>query len=905
MAWRSEEEDAVCAVASFADENANDGKRLSLVRSSADDCQAPVPKTSPTITARVRQMLISSSWYHSSLACRLRTCVHSKRCVVIMSAALLLALVLTDIWIICGMNSNIEIDVILTCVFVVFAGEVIVMSAVDGGYIFSFFFFMDIIGTVSMIFDLSYMLGASNTEVRFGSADDGADSLLLARVARLARLSARLGRLTRLIKVIRLLPFFFNSQDQDEEQDDGEEPQGAFGRSCFASSISQDVANVLATRVACFVVVISMVIAVFDTLTFPQTDYALLAFVVRLGESLSDGDTVTFQRELDHMVEYFKSHSDCEGLPGITRCYGPYGACQGFSNGDGGSFTCTTPITAIWDPSVGTPPRSASSLQVHSKTFAVLFNMHQPLQTEAGISIFNTFFIIVIMLWGCVSLSNVLNKLAVLPLERVLLTIRRLATTIFRFRASEVEAEEDEYDKFDCSCELKMLERVLAKLAIIADLQTTRKTPAQSLEKMRAEDLGILNLLQGENAVQEAQKEECRRTSMKEGAIKIICMAPLVKIEDVGISKASFDSWDVNALSLDRPQTITLSLYVFSQFYGGTGCSFLPSQEDHQLLVRFVDGVLGAYPNNIFHSFFHGADVLFACARMMRCYNTSAFLNELEEFCILIAAVGHDVGHLGYNNGFLTEVSHELALKYNDCSPLENMHSATLFTILGNEETNLMKNLNREEFRDMRKMIIEMILHTDMIGHMPMVKELEGAYLLHEKVFNSDAGPRAEAEIFTQPEMKLLTMNCLLHSADVSNPCRSWELTVAWADRVLGEFFAQGDEEKRLGVPVQFLNNRDKLNRPNSQIGFVEFMIAPFFAAQIWLYPGLERLGDNLIVNIGKWEKMWQLGGNCELGGNLVTEPVPSPEDAAKVRVRIARIQDNLHIASTRGRVCI
>merc|ERR1711862_324097 len=122
---------------------------------------------------------------------------------------------------------------------------------------------------------------------------------------------------------------------------------------------------------------------------------------------------------------------------------------------------------------------------------------------------------------------------------------------------------------------------------------------------------------------------------------------------------------------------------------------------------------------------------------------------------------------------------------------------------------------------------------------------------------NGDSSSPAEVEVFNMVDTKILIMNTILHSADVSNPCRTWEVTQAWATMCLEEFFAQGDQEKNLGIPVQFLNDREKLNRPNSQIGFIEFMIAPFFTSQIRLWPTLREFGDNLAHNISSWENLW------------------------------------------------
>merc|ERR1719199_1128361 len=261
---------------------------------------------------------------------------------------------------------------------------------------------------------------------------------------------------------------------------------------------------------------------------------------------------------------------------------------------------------------------------------------------------------------------------------------------------------------------------------------------------------------------------------------------------------------------------------------------------------------------------------------MMRIIASENFLNELEQFSLLVGACAHDLGHPGVNNGFLSEVGHELALQYNDRSPLENMHCAKLYSIVNMPDSNVFANLTRDQYKEVRKYCIETILHTDMMGHNAMVKELQMCWEINSEVLIAAEGAvsLATIEVFNQSDIKALAMNNFLHSADMSNPCRTWDCCQPWAMKVLEEFFAQGDQEKMLGVPVQFLNDRDKLNRPNSQIGFLEFMIVPFFAAQIKLWPKLGELGTNLQINIQHWQELW------------VQESNPSEEEKKKVQGR-------------------
>jgi len=249
---------------------------------------------------------------------------------------------------------------------------------------------------------------------------------------------------------------------------------------------------------------------------------------------------------------------------------------------------------------------------------------------------------------------------------------------------------------------------------------------------------------------------------------------------------------------------------------------------------------------------------------------------------LLIAALGHDLGHLGVNNAFLIESSHELAVMYNDRSPLENMHCSKLFQIVSQPEANVFDGMSRDTYKEIRKGMIAAILHTDVTKHTEMVKELNLLYQMHSDAFEvAEQGDLADEVLTNHGQMMA---NVLLHCADIGNPMKPWDLCRKYAYLCIDEFFAQGDSEKQLGIPVGMLNDRDKVNRPNSQIGFIEFMIAPYVEALVLIFPHSRGLAVNLGINLKNWVDTW------------VEEASPPEEIVEKVRTRmsktVARLQD-------------
>ena len=56
-------------------------------------------------------------------------------------------------------------------------------------------------------------------------------------------------------------------------------------------------------------------------------------------------------------------------------------------------------------------------------------------------------------------------------------------------------------------------------------------------------------------------------------------------------------------------------------------------------------------------------------------------LSMVERLAIMIGAMAHDLDHPGYNNAYQMNALTELAIAYNDFSPLENHHSGMEFIL--------------------------------------------------------------------------------------------------------------------------------------------------------------------------------------------------------------------------------
>ncbi|XP_038645164.1 calcium/calmodulin-dependent 3',5'-cyclic nucleotide phosphodiesterase 1A isoform X2 [Scyliorhinus canicula] len=231
-------------------------------------------------------------------------------------------------------------------------------------------------------------------------------------------------------------------------------------------------------------------------------------------------------------------------------------------------------------------------------------------------------------------------------------------------------------------------------------------------------------------------------------------------------------------------------------------------------LMSFVEALEVGYNKykNPYHNLIHAADVAQTVHYLMLHTGIMHWFTELEILAMLFAAAIHDYEHTGTTNNFHIQTRSGVAILYNDRSVLENYHVSAAYRLMQEEEMNIMCNLSKDDWRELRSLVIEMVLSTDMSCHFQQIKTMKN--------------------MLQQPEGtdKAKVMSLMLHAADISHPAKTWKQHYRWTMTLMEEFFRQGDSEADLGLPFSPLCDRKSTMVAQSQIGFIDFIVEPTFS---------------------------------------------------------------------------
>lgn len=266
-------------------------------------------------------------------------------------------------------------------------------------------------------------------------------------------------------------------------------------------------------------------------------------------------------------------------------------------------------------------------------------------------------------------------------------------------------------------------------------------------------------------------------------------------------------------------------------------------------LKEFIHQVSLYYHNNPYHNFRHAVAVLQFTYLLIIKTEAKKFMNKYELFGLMIASFVHDIDHPGHTNFFEINLKSHLALKYNDKSVLENHHCSVAFFILHSKNVQLLRNLDEKDFTIVREMVIECVLTTDMKFHGDLVKNLENKF-----ISGWDWESKSDRQLFAK---------VIIHTADISNQVRPFEVSYEGSLALRREFEQQIDKEEKLNLPsLEYMKLNDDKSFYSSEHLFSQNTVKPIWNVMVEMFPNLIEYKEHLEKNIVKWKELLNGVGN-------------------------------------------
>lgn len=279
-------------------------------------------------------------------------------------------------------------------------------------------------------------------------------------------------------------------------------------------------------------------------------------------------------------------------------------------------------------------------------------------------------------------------------------------------------------------------------------------------------------------------------------------------------------------------------------------------QMQQEVLVKWIQAIAEQYNQVEYHSWHHAFDVFQFIYSCLTIGTSDKYFRFQDILALLLGALSHDVGHMGTTNNFHILTESELATRYNDKSPLENMHASVFFQTLQKPGLNFLAAMSTENFRDFRSKVVDSILATDMSHHFELIDKVS---------VRVDQATKEDMPIVTAKDevaksdgdLKML-LQTFMHMADLGHCARPFDVHKHIVVLLEEEFFKQGDQEMQLGMPVSPMMDRSKDSAATSQSFFLTKLVLPLMKPWTFFLAS-ERanlLLEALQANKEEWESL-------------------------------------------------
>lgn len=152
-----------------------------------------------------------------------------------------------------------------------------------------------------------------------------------------------------------------------------------------------------------------------------------------------------------------------------------------------------------------------------------------------------------------------------------------------------------------------------------------------------------------------------------------------------------------------------------------------------------------------------------------------------------------------------------MAILYNNESVLENHHIAVALKLLQADERNIFSNLPADQMEMLRKRVVDMVLATDMSKHMTLLANFQKLVTAKKMSENGNL-------VLKSYDDRILVLQNMIHCADLSNLTKPLDIYSTWIDRLMEEFWKQGDAERDLGLEISPMCVRSATTKDKHQV---------------------------------------------------------------------------------------
>ncbi|GMF46244.1 unnamed protein product [Phytophthora fragariaefolia] len=333
------------------------------------------------------------------------------------------------------------------------------------------------------------------------------------------------------------------------------------------------------------------------------------------------------------------------------------------------------------------------------------------------------------------------------------------------------------------------------------------------------------------------------------------CEVPEEYIEQVAqIIKSSFGTPELDVIALEEFMPGNVVVLVGTLIFESIDCG--EEFVDLSVLPCFLRHIQERYDRNMpFHNATHAADVMHTLFMML--WNTSLGekISQHNQVGALLAAVMHDVEHVGLTNDFLIKTSHPIAQKYPTKAPMESKHMDLALQAIVDPKFDILSKMSPTQRDQVLEVVRETISATALIYQPELLAEINNTTTEEWKLLEDEN----EKSVLPQ-SLQVRALRIAMHVSDISQTMKPFTNHKKWVFRLNDEYYKQGelDEREHRGVSPSFCF-RDQWTYASFLTGQVCFLKKLALPAVVTLnsIPWLDvnELVNGIEKNITEWEQ--------------------------------------------------